>query len=175
LNVIKRGRSVQFTTRYLGIPDLSRRNRVGAYRRVGVSACRRGRVALPRARRCSARRKHFAVSGHSTHAIFGTAALCQLFHLFSPSRVLLTCNAGRAGAQPYRVTRADTPHTPIRRYADTPIRRFVSPDASLNCPDEHGTFGCFEAAQKYLVCLHGERLPESDGRGIIPPDGGEPT
>ena len=28
-------------------------------------------------------------------------------------------NAGRAGAQPYRATHADTP---IRRYADTPIR-----------------------------------------------------
>ena len=37
-----------------------------------------------------------------------------------------TCNAGRAGAQPYHVTPADPPirslHSPIRRPADPPIR-----------------------------------------------------
>ena len=41
LNVIKRGGCVQFSTCYLGIPELSRGNRVGTCRRVGVSACRR--------------------------------------------------------------------------------------------------------------------------------------
>jgi hypothetical protein len=69
----------------------------------------------------------------------------------------------RVGVSAYRVTGADPP-----------TRRYVSPDTPLNCPDEHGTFACFEAAQKYLVCLHGERLPESDGRGTIPPNVGEP-
>src|SRR5208337_3765997 len=98
-------------------------------------------------------------------------ALCHLFHLFSPSHVLSTCNAGRAGAHP-------TPHAPTRRtrptrrYADTPIRRYAD-TTPLNCPSEHGTFACFEAAQKYLVRLHRERLPKSDGRGAIPPDGCE--
>ena len=112
LNVIKRGGCVQFSTCYLGIPDLSRGNRGGACRRVGVSACRRGRDALLRVRRRTSM-EHFAVLGH-TLALFRAAALCHLFHLISPSRVLLTCNAGRAGAQPYHAGRA--PH------ADTPIR-----------------------------------------------------
>jgi hypothetical protein len=147
-----------------------------------VSACRRSRDALPRVRRCMALQgstEHFALSGHAlTH--FRAAALRQLFHLFSPSRVLLTGNAGRAGAQPYRVTRADTrtrparrpADTPMRRHADAPIRRYAD-TTPLNCPTEHGTFACFEAAQKYLVRLHRERLPKSDGRGVIPPDGCE--
>jgi hypothetical protein len=139
-----------------------------------VSACRRSRDALPRVRRCMALQgstEHFALSGHAlTH--FRAAALRQLFHLFSPSRVLLTGNAGRAGAQPYRVTRADTRTRPTRRPADTPMRRYAD-TTPLNCPTEHGTFACFEAAQKYLVRLHRERLPKSDGRGVIPPDGCE--
>jgi hypothetical protein len=58
--------------------------------------------------------------------------------------------------------------------SQAPTRPIRLPDTPLNCPDEHGTFACFEAAQKYLVCLHGERLPESDGRGTIPPNVGEP-
>ena len=36
LNVIKRGGSVQFSTCYLGIPYLSRGNRMGVFRRVGA-------------------------------------------------------------------------------------------------------------------------------------------
>jgi hypothetical protein len=63
-------------------------------------------------------------------------------------------------------TRARAPRAdPLtRRHADT---------TPLNCLSEHGTFACFEAAQKYLVRLHRERLPKSDGRGVIPPDGCE--
>jgi hypothetical protein len=102
LNVIKRGGSVQFSTCYLGIPELSRGNRVGTCRRIGVSAC--GVWARAWRGRCAPARpalqgwmEYFAVSGYTlTH--FCAAGLCHLFHLISPSRVLLTCNAGRAGA-----------------------------------------------------------------------------
>jgi hypothetical protein len=68
LNVIKRGGCVQFSTCYLGIPELSRGNRVGTCRRIGVSACRR---------------VWSVVCG-----VCGVDGQPSLFHLFSPSRVL---------------------------------------------------------------------------------------
>jgi hypothetical protein len=43
------------------------------------------------------------------------------------------CNAGRAGAQPYRATRADTPTRRHVSPADPPMRRHVSPAAPLLC------------------------------------------
>jgi hypothetical protein len=42
----------------------------------------------------------------------------------------------------------------------------------LNCSIEHVTFACFEGVEKYPVCLHRERLPESYGRGAISANGG---
>jgi hypothetical protein len=71
LNVIKRGGCVQFSTCYLGIPELSRGNRVGTCRRIGVSACRRVWSVV-----CG-------VCG-----VCGVDGQPSLFHLFSPSRVL---------------------------------------------------------------------------------------
>src|SRR5580692_7161149 len=43
------------------------------------------------------------------------------------------CNAGRAGAQPYRATRADTPTRRHVSPAYPPMRRHVSPAAPLLC------------------------------------------
>ena len=72
-----------------------------AYRRVGAWArrhARRGRVALLRDRRCK-----FGKFSFADYA-------AQLFILDCPIvDAFRTCNDGRAGAQPYPVTCADTP------------------------------------------------------------------
>jgi hypothetical protein len=158
LNVIKRGGCVQFSTCYLGIPELSRGNRVGTCRRVGASAWWR----VWRVWRVWRGRSALVVSP-----------------IFTFARSIDKQRRSRGSATLPRHTRrhAHAPtrrpaDTPIRRYADTPIRRYAD-TTPLNCPTEHGTFACFEAAQKYLVRLHRERLPKSDGRGVIPPDGCE--
>src|SRR5208337_5246287 len=74
---------------------------VWAYRRVGAWArrhARRGRVALLRDRRCK-----FGKFSFADYA-------AQLFILDCPIvDAFRTCNDGRAGAQPYPVTCADTP------------------------------------------------------------------
>jgi len=98
------------------------------YRRVGVSADGRNETAYRRVGTRGAvglRSRATGVARLETSLLLITPPqpfiLRSLLFACSSS---ITCNAGRAGAQPYRATRADTP---IRRPADTPIRRFVSP------------------------------------------------
>ena len=87
-------------------------------KRIGVSACRRiGVVGLPSCASGVARPRN-------VRPTYEKAPLLE-----AAGKGFGPCNAGRAGAQPYRATRADTP---IRRPADTPIRfsrRHVSPVA----------------------------------------------
>ena len=89
-------------------------------RRVGVSACRRfghawrGRVALPRDRRCT--------SGNVPFLITLRNSLSQISPLFTFSR----------HATPVARERNPTaPRVPKRPNADTPTRRYVSPDAPI--------------------------------------------
>jgi hypothetical protein len=128
-------------------------NRRGRGKRIGVSAGRRvgereKRIGVSAGRRIGTR----GAVGLRSRAT-GVARLETSLLLITPPQPFIlrsllfacsssiTCNAGRAGAQPYRATRADTPtrrpaDPPIRRYvspargpADPPIRRFVSPDS----------------------------------------------
>ena len=81
------------------------------WKRIGVAARVTGRVALPRDRRCTFIER--ATSKRSERRRKGYDCL------ISRGKFPRHATPVRAGAQPYRVTRADTP---IRRYADTPTR-----------------------------------------------------
>ena len=126
LNVIKRGGSVQFSTCYLGIPELSRGNRVGTCRRVGVSAHRRawrGRDALPRVRRRSSM-EHFAVSGQcaDAHSSCGPLPIVSPNFTFACSIDVQRRSRGSAS----RTTRHAS-HAPHRRPTRRSTRRYASP------------------------------------------------
>jgi hypothetical protein len=135
------------------------------YRRMGVSAGRRGGETKRRVGGSAYGRNETAYRRVGTRGAVGlrsratgVARLETSLLLITPPQPFIlrsllfacsssiTCNAGRAGAQPYRATRADTPirrpavsflphaDPPTRPYADTflpladpPTRRFVSP------------------------------------------------
>jgi len=81
LNVIKRGGCVQFSTCYLGIPELSRGNRVGACRRVGAVGMRSRASGV--AWRCRARRNIllFRAMRSRTFELQPFASCFTYFHL----------------------------------------------------------------------------------------------
>ncbi len=130
---------------------------MSAYRRVGVScACRRvSGWIMSRSASQGSTEHTFELRAFAVRFTFARSIDVQRRSRVAISRLALRRHAER---------NATASHAPIRRYADT---------TPLNCLSEHGTFACFEAAQKYLVRLHRERLPKSDGRGVIPPDGCE--
>ena len=113
---------------------------VSACRRVGVSACRTpeavparvvGRVALRRDRRCPsakpfpcvwwgrvALRRDRRCTYIEQEQAQNRPTLRRAARHISESQACKTCNAGRAGAQPYQA-RFRTCDTPTRRHADT--------------------------------------------------------
>jgi hypothetical protein len=112
LNVIKRGGCVQFSTCYLGIPELSRGNRVGTCRRIGVSAYRRVGVCGVWCVACVA-----CVAWTVSPRCF-TYFHLRAFYIDGQRR-------SRGSATLPRHTRRHA-HAPTRRPADTPIRRYDS-------------------------------------------------
>jgi hypothetical protein len=111
-----------------------RRNGGSAGRRMGerngVSAGRhawRGRVALPRDRRCTS--GNFPFADYAATALYPTFTPFCLFKFYNVQRR----SRGSATLPRYACRYADTPTrrfvSPARRPADPPIRRFVSPDS----------------------------------------------
>ena len=122
LNVIKRGGSVQFSTCYLGIPDLSRGNRVGTCRRVGVSACRRvgarGAVGMrSRASGVAGLDGTFCCFGPYAHALSSCGPLPFVSPNFTFARSIDVQRRSRGSATlPRHTRRPPTADTPTRRH-----------------------------------------------------------